>query len=206
MKNATFSQRFAAYVIDIIIVMIVFAIFSHIVEVIIKLPTLTEDLINMMPENLRASYNKGSYTYLLEVYTNEELMSEYNEWMKIADVKSFYTEYNRCYFTILGYDVVFFFIEWIIYFIIFPLRFKFQTVGRLFFKVRLVSLNDTTLSYGQLFRREVLTPLFLIIFNYFFFLPFVLNLVYIVSKNMSINDMFAHTLLVRLDKKEKTNE
>ncbi len=205
MKNATFFQRFAAYVIDIIVVLIVFSIFSHIVEAIVKLPELTEDLINMMPENLKASYNKGSYTYLLELYTNDELMNEYNEWMAIVDVKAFYQEYNRCYFTILGFDVVFFFIEWIIYFIIFPLHFKFQTLGRFFFKLRLVSLNGDELSYGQLFKREILASLFILMFNYFFFMPFIINIVYISTRNKSINDMFAHTLLVRLDKKEEAN-
>lgn len=202
MKKATFAQRFAAYVIDIIIVLIIFSVFSHIVEAIIKLPTLTDDLINLMSDNLKQSYNKGGYTFLLDVYTSEELMTDYNEWMALTDVKAFYDVYNKSYFTILGFDVIFLFIEWIVYFIIFPLHFKFQTVGRLFFKVRLVSLNDETLSYGQLFKREILAVLFILIFNYFFFITLTLDIVYIASRNMSINDMFAHTMLVRLDKKD----
>lgn len=202
MKKATFAQRFAAYVIDIIIVLIIFSIFSHIVEAIIKLPTLTDDLINLMSDNLKQSYNKGSYTFLLDVYTSKELMTDYNEWMALTDVKAFYDVYNKSYFTILGIDVIFLFIEWIVYFIIFPLHFKFQTVGRLFFKVRLISLNDETLSYGQLFKREILAVLFILIFNYFFFITLTLDIVYIASRNMSINDMFAHTMLVRLDKKD----
>lgn len=202
MKKATFAQRFAAYVIDIIIVLIIFSVFSHIVEAIIKLPTLTDDLINLMSDNLKQSYNKQGYAFLLDVYTSEELMTDYNKWMALTDVKAFYDEYNKSYFTILGIDVIFLFIEWIIYFIIFPLHFKFQTVGRLFFKVRLVSLNDETLSYGQLFKREILAVLFILIFNYFFFITLILDIVYIASRNMSINDMFAHTMLVRLDKKE----
>lgn len=201
MKKATFAQRFAAYVIDIIIVLIIFSIFSHIVEAIIKLPTLTDDLINLMSDNLKQSYNKGGYTFLLDVYTSEELMTDYNEWMALTDVKAFYDVYNKSYFTILGIDVIFLFIEWIVYFIIFPLHFKFQTVGRLFFKVRLISLNDETLSYGQLFKREILAVLFILIFNYFFFITLILDIVYIASRNMSINDMFAHTMLIRLDKK-----
>ncbi len=202
MKKATFAQRFAAYVIDIIIVLIIFSVFSHIVEAIIKLPTLTDDLINLMSDRLKESYNKGGYTFLLDVYTSEDLTSDYNEWMALTDVKAFYDEYNKSYFTILGIDVIFLFIEWIIYFIIFPLHFKFQTVGRLFFKVRLISLNDETLSYGQLFKREILAVLFILIFNYFFFITLILDIVYIRSRNMSINDMFAHTMLVRIDKKE----
>ncbi len=205
MNKATTAQRFVAYVIDLIIIFIVFAIFSHIVEGIIKLPELTDNLINLMPDNLKTAYNKGSYSFILELYSNSDLMKEYNEWMNIIDVKAFYNDYNKAYFTILGFDVVFLFIEWIIYFIIIPLHTKYQTVGRLFMKIRLVSNIDDSLSYGQLFKREILATLFISFFNYIFFVPLIINIVYIAKRNASLNDMFARTTLVRLDRKDKSN-
>lgn len=206
MRQATLLQRFAAFAIDMIVFFIVFAIFSHILQTIIEIPELTDNLINLMSDNLKEEYQKDSTYFILQVYNNESLLNDYNTWMNLIDVKEYYTSYYKAFYTTIGLELLFMFIECFLYFVLLPCFFKYQTLGRLFTKTKVVSTDSLDMYFGSYFRREIVGGFILHLFDSILFLPSLINVISICSKNKSIGDKVGHTMLVRYDLGEKKHE
>ena len=70
MKQSTYLQRFAAFIIDFIIMLALFEIFAHILGNVIKLPQMTQELANTLPSDLLKIYNQNPETFVINVYSS----------------------------------------------------------------------------------------------------------------------------------------
>lgn len=93
----------------------------------------------------------------------------------------------------------------IIYWIVLPIVWPRQTIGRAIFYVKLVRLNGEPLSFGTLIIRELLAKIILFIFT-FGLIAFV-NLYMVLRSNgrRAIHDRMANTLVVSTLEEEKCN-
>lgn len=140
MNNATKSQRFFIYLIDIILVSLVI---NFCVRIFCELVHFDTSNMNALLEAIVNEYQK----YLQEILnggTGDTTM-----------MVSYFGEYLKYYFVNLGFRALFAVIVSFLYFVVLPLFWKKQTLGRLIFKARVVKKDGTEAGIGNLLLREI---------------------------------------------------
>jgi len=201
MKKATVLQRFGAYVIDMILIIMVFMLFEHLVLAIVKIPQLNSDLINLMPEALKKAYEANPQSFSVTVYGNQELLNDYLTWTKNPDVAAYFNEYYSVMARLVVFYLLFALLEMFLYFVILPRYWSHQTIGRLFTKTKVITMDGEPLSIPTLLRREIVGGYLFSILNICCGAALIVNLVLVLGRNMTAGDMFAQTLFVRFDEK-----
>lgn len=181
MKKATFGQRVAATLIDLLIIGIVVAIFIVIFR---------NAMVKPMPDSL---YNLAQ-DYFNGAITPDEYMNKMQELMKEADVLAFYNGIqNFCIATFASFIVVF-----CIYYILIPMLWKNgQTVGRFVMKIRVKNADDNDYTFGTCLLRELVGNLLIsVVLNCCCFIPLIANLIIIGKDGLSIADGISRSDLV----------
>ena len=83
-----------------------------------------------------------------------------------------------------------------IYFVFMPMVFKFQTLGRYLTKIKVVKLNDTKLSFGTLFLREILGKGLFVLFSCGIVAIVSFILMFTSRSGRSVHDRCANTVVV----------
>lgn len=118
-------------------------------------------------------------------------------------------------FSLTGEDVVLFFERlstltamiyticslaiYFLYFIILPIVWKKQTLGRCIAKVKVIKLNGSRLSFGTLLIREFLGKLFLGIMSFGIIWVISIVMMELATVKRTIHDRMANTLMVNVD-------
>ena len=198
MKQSTYLQRFAAFIIDFIIMLALFEIFAHILGNVIKLPQMTQELANTLPSDLLKIYNQNPETFVINVYSSTELMKEFQEWA-LSNGKDFVNSYYIAVYQLTGFSLLFIIIEVFLYYIVLPFVWSKQTVGRFFTKTRVVSLDKEKTSFGQLTLRELVGGYLFYLLNVCCGVTFFVNFILVLTRNATVGDLISKTTLVRLD-------
>ena len=83
-----------------------------------------------------------------------------------------------------------------IYFVFMPIVFPFQTLGRFLMKIKVVKLNNTKLSFGTLFLREILGKGLFVIFSLGIVAVVSFFMMFFSRSGRSIHDRAANTVVV----------
>jgi uncharacterized RDD family membrane protein YckC len=207
MKQATAWQRFGAFIIDFILIIILLEIFSRILSNFVKLPVLTEELINTMPEKLLKIYKQNPDSFLFYVNTDQELNAAFVTWTQSAGVQEYVNNYIQAAVKITAITLLTLLVIVFLYYVLLPRFWKHQTLGRLFTKTKVITTDGTKLGIPQLLLREIVGGYIFYLFNVCCGLTFFINMIFVLTKNQTIGDMFARTIYVRLDNpKDSVNE
>ena len=203
MVQGTPLQRFLAFVIDFIIIAIVVSIFAHILKSNIAIPVMSEEIINSMPENIREVYNNSNgdiSLFLANVYGNQELQNSFYEWYT-SDGANFFNTYYQASFGLIAGQFAFYILVDFIYRVVIAFFWKGQTLGRFLTKTKIVTGDNKKPSFGCLFLREIIGFDLMGVFNCCCGIIFILNIVFVFTRNKTLGDMFAGTIYVRYDAK-----
>lgn len=182
MNNATKSQRFFIYLIDIIIVSIIINLCVRIFCELVHFDTsnmnaLLESFLNECQKYLQDVLNGGNGDNTMLV--------------------NYYIEYLKYYFVNLGFKALFSVIIVLLYFVVLPLFWKKQTIGRFIFKAKVVKKDGTAAGIKELLLREVIgTAVLYILFGGVSI--FVATLVLVAGSSRSLADYIGRTRLVSL--------
>ena len=86
----------------------------------------------------------------------------------------------------------------IIYFVLIPLAWKRQTLGRWILKAKVVREDNKDVRTGNLMMREIIGNILVNLLTCFCGIVPIMNVIFIISKNRSISDMMAGTKIVDL--------
>lgn len=181
MKKATYGQRIASVLIDILIVGVIYLIFSTILSAVMAMeePQVYVDLYNKLM-NGELDYLAWYEQYLDLATNNAEVMAYINHQNTVAIAE------------LIGTVAIY-----VAYFIILPLCWKDgQTVGRFALKIKVKDEDSDDLSVSTAIIRELIGGLLIsIILNCCCCIPLLVNLV-MLGKGHSIADAISHSEVV----------
>ncbi len=177
MKNATAGQRILAFIIDFVILALVFMLIVTILQNITGIKT---------PEF------PSSYMDDLAEMTQDEFTQKYSEIL---------TDYYAESAVMLIIEMITMLVLIVAYYIVLPLSWKKgQTVGRFLLKIKVVNLNDEDVTAGTLLLREVVGG-FLIntLLMCCCCIPGIANLIMLCTSGKTIHDSIASTRIVDIN-------
>ena len=175
--KASNGQRFLAFLIDAILIAgaafgLMFAVLAIIKFDFARFNELTDKIYDTYFQYMRTG--------------NDELLKDFN---------SMATEYLKLYFTRVGIYYAMVALIILLYLVVLPYFWQYQTLGRLFAKVKIISRdNNLTPSFGRLAFRELVGT-----FIFYYLINSVLLLIsgiLCLSSNKSLVDMLSRTELV----------
>lgn len=180
-KSATKGQRFAALIIDILIFSIVSFIFVKVLNGIFSIEEPTESL-----------------NYIIDHISDTDFLDSdiYKEHM---DLITDYSVKN------MSVSLVVYLAVFSLYFVLLPLVWSKQTVGRLAMKIKLAKKDGSVLSTGDVIVRELVGN-FLIgyVLNICCCIPGIVNIIMLASNNQTIADKISqNTIYVKTDEFEE---
>lgn len=212
MPQSKILARLGAYIIDIFIVAFVIFIISQILSNIVKMPELTSDVISTMPTDVRAVYDslisKNADATITDLYieishSSTETASSFVKWLGSDDILSYTKELNSAMLKIVWTEVISVILIFTLYFAILPYFWDKQTVGRLILKVKVVrEIDDEKPTLMNFIVRDVVGSCLLKVINVCCGLHFILNIIFVLSKNKTIGDMISGTYLVSTNSNE----
>lgn len=179
-EKVKLGKRLGIILIDYLIFFVVAALVSNLITRVVM-----GDLV--IPKELEAWLNNdgSSSEELLDLIQNNPAVAEY-----------FNRELSAILYTFLVWIVAFSF-----YFIVLPLVWKKQTLGRFLLHVKLVDSEGEKAKFGTLFIREIVGNLLIgSVLSLCCCIPFVANIILLLAKNSIIADMLANTKFIDLDK------
>jgi len=212
MPQSKILARLGAYIIDIFIVAFVIFIISQILSNIVKMPELTNEIISTMPSDVRAVYdslilNNPDATitdlYIEISHSSTETATSFVTWLSSDSIISYTNELNSAIFKIVWTLVISIIVIYILYFAILPYFWDKQTVGRLILKVKVVrEIDDEKPTLMNFLVRDVVGSCLLSVINVCCGLHFILNIVFVLSRNQTLGDMISGTRLVSTNSNE----
>lgn len=212
MPQSKILARLGAYIIDIFIVAFVIFIISQILSNIVKMPELTSDVISTMPTDVRAVYDslisKNADVTITDLYieishSSTETASSFVKWLGSDDILSYTKELNSAMLKIVWTEVISVILIFTLYFAILPYFWDKQTVGRLILKVKVVrEIDGEKPTLMNFIVRDVVGSCLLKVMNVCCGLHFILNIIFVLSKNKTIGDMISGTYLVSTNSNE----
>lgn len=186
---ATKSQRFLAFIIDMIIIYIASIILSDIIFIIINFDTSSLDNIIMR------IYDE-MYLYLNSLiqgvnYDTTQLTTAFIQYLKIWAINSTIVLISQLIMIILYLGVL-------------PILWDKQTIGRFAMNVKVVSKDFSSISKGKVFKREILgTWLFYFVFRTS---GFIATIILILIDKRSLVDYVGGSYLVNTNQVIKVNK
>ena len=194
--ESTPLQRFLAAVIDFAIVIFIFSILFRFLRINLVYPEMSASDIANLPDSLRVIYETDPNNFITNAYIKEPQL--FLQWVYNSDN----TYINEVSSIVLGYSfkiICLWALINLVYYVILPLFVKFQTVGRLVLKVKVYPVNKEKLNFSSAFIREFVARLLEILFSMFMFIPYILDLIFLFTRNQTLRDIISNTQLYRFD-------
>ncbi len=188
MKKATYGQRAAATLIDLLIIGVIVALLVVIFKN-LMVKEAPEVLVNLTQKYLDGTINSNEYLEQLQSLMQNDVtvLAYYN------GIQNFYIS------TFAGFIVVF-----CLYYVLLPMLWKNgQTVGRFTMKIKVKNVDDDTYTVGTCILREVVGNLLIsVVLNCCCCIPLIVNLIIIGKNGCSIADGISRSELVSTIYKE----
>ena len=210
MIQASKLQRFGAFVIDMLLIILVGTIISNFIESSITIPTLTTEAYDAMSSDLQIYYDSLSdtsfFNFVASLYesNNETLINDFAIWLTTTEGTNYYSSVTNALMLMYGLELLAYTIIVFLYLVVLPYFWDKQTLGRLVVKCKVAYGEDFEKpSFGKFFIREVIGGELINFFNCCCGIIAILNVAFIFSKNQTIADMISGTTFVRYDDKAK---
>ncbi|MCR5787061.1 MAG: RDD family protein [Acholeplasmatales bacterium] len=204
MVEATPLQRFLAYFIDMLILVLITTIFQRIMQNVIVFPQMTEEIINSMPANVLEVYNKSNgdlSIFIQSVYLDMNTQADFTKWLNAEPALGFFDSYYSAALNLTLSVTGFYLVLDFLYRGVLAYFWQGQTVGRFLTRTKVVNKLNTKPTFGQFVLRDFVGSDIISVLNCCLGIIFILNIVFIFTRNKTIGDMFANTVYVRYDAK-----